>query len=91
MSKGAQSATSAAVAAGCDDGATLCCDYQCDLMQETLHEEVSVDQALTAEASANIEINAGLWRHVKASKFRDVDPVEAAATDAILNGVPING
>ena len=76
---------------GCSDDRQPCCDIDCDVMQTTYQNEIDMDQVLTAEASADIETNSAAWRHIMAQKFREVDPVEAAATETILNGTRRNG
>ena len=76
---------------GCADDRVPCCDVDCDIMQMTLQNEMDMDQVLTGEAAANIETNNALWRHTMARKFNEVDPIEAAATETILNGTPRNG
>ena len=75
---------------GCADDRTICCDVDCDVMQGIWQEELQVDTALTAETSANIEVNGGLWRQSYARKFSEVGAIEAAVTDVILSGAPIN-
>ena len=78
-------------AAGCDDGKLPCCDVDCDQLKLLWQSEIEADQALTGEASANIETNSALWRNTQNRKFAEVNAVEAAATETILNGTRRNG
>lgn len=77
-------------AAGCDDGKHPCCDIDCDQMKLLYQQEIEMDQALTGETSANVEANGGLWRSTQNRKFAEVNAVEAAATETILNGTRRN-
>lgn len=76
--------------AGCADDRKPCCDVDCDVMQMIWQEEIGLDQALTAETSANVETNGAQWRAAYARKFSEVGAIEAAVTDVILSGTGIN-
>ena len=75
---------------GCDDSKPPCCDVDCDIMQAIWQQEMELDQALTGETSSHIEINSTLWRQTQAMKAKEVDPIEAATTETILNGTRRN-
>lgn len=82
--------TTNAKGAGCDDGQVPCCDLHCDLVQVVYQNEIEIDQTLVGETSANIETNSALWRNTQNRKFAEVNAVEAAATETILNGTRRN-
>ena len=75
---------------GCSDDRVPCCDVDCDIMQTTYQGLMEMDQTLSNESRANIQTNNAAWRHIMAQKYREVDPIEAAATETILNGTARN-
>ena len=75
---------------GCSDDRVPCCDMDCDLMQIHYKDVLDGHTTLMEESRGNIAVGHQVFRQAAGTKFRDVDPIEAAATEAILNGVARN-
>ena len=76
----------------CDDCklTPACCDVPCDMAGIALTDSSAGHTLLMEETRANGSMVHNVFRSSAAAKFRDVDPIESAATEAILNGVAIN-
>lgn len=75
---------------GCSDDRVPCCDIDCDIMQIQLKDAIDGHEVLMEESRGNISVGHQVFRQAAGTKFRDVDPLEAAATEAILDGVKRN-
>ena len=62
----------------------------CDIASVQLTDAIATHNVIMDETAANGGMVQNVFRSAAASKFRDVDPIEAAATEAILNGVSRN-
>ena len=73
-----------------EDDREICCDIDCDLVQIALKDSTDGHTLLMEETRSNVAIGHQVMRQTASAKFRDVDPIEAAAVEAILNGVARN-
>lgn len=62
----------------------MAADLDDDTLELLLHEQFGAADALMLEAQANLSSAHSIVRHSGARKFNQEDPIEAAATEMIL-------